>query len=328
MTFAPSTDFFNLASCASHSVHGDSFSASNFFDCIDYPDSSPHQNGLYYHPTTLQASGRLGDSGLKAELNNDQAFLGYQPTITVPPNSIYPTPAESPLDFFETPPTDSCSDFDKIFADLLAFDTTPAQTFSPEDSLNSVFGDLPLYDHADSLFPSVAQDALFPSLDNDASAQTRSTNSVTLSFEQLSALLQAAAESRLSSSPSLESLSQFETASPPPTSRSTSARLSKDAAARRRAPKYICPHPGCGKHFTRHFNLKSHLPLHDPQRPRPFGCTECPKSFFKQNDLARHTATTHGSENQCECSCGKRYSRIDALKRHLKSSGCPNPASP
>ncbi|KAI8915326.1 hypothetical protein DFJ77DRAFT_430361, partial [Powellomyces hirtus] len=84
---------------------------------------------------------------------------------------------------------------------------------------------------------------------------------------------------------------------------------------------YTCPHPGCGKHFTRHFNLKSHLPLHDPERPRLFDCNECGKSFFKQNDLARH-ANTHGGENQCECSCGKRYSRVDALKRHMKATGC------
>ncbi|KAJ3174379.1 hypothetical protein HDU88_000347 [Geranomyces variabilis] len=349
MTFAPLPNF-------------DSFA----FDCIDYSSdlASPTTTTLtsttpciendvhFYHHPSSPAQGGPPAPGLKPNIDtrhhhqnhhhdiNEYAFLGYHNPndISVHPNSIYPTPAESPLDYFETPNNEPCSDFDSIFADLLAFDTQPAQPFKDEP-LNSVFGDLPLFDPADSLFPTVPQAALFPDLDNGFAAPKPAATSVTLSFEQLSALLQAAAESggpsasaaaaaspTLSSSPAFDSEEESVASPPSPTLHSSvsSTTAKVKGSSRRRLAKYTCPHPGCGKQFTRHFNLKSHLPLHDPARPRLYDCKECSKSFFKQNDLARH-ANTHTAENQCECSCGKRYSRVDALKRHVKSTGCPNP---
>ncbi|KAJ3183793.1 hypothetical protein HDU87_005909 [Geranomyces variabilis] len=361
MTFAPLPNF-------------DSFA----FDCIDYSSdhlaSSPTttttlttppcvENDVHFyhhHPSSPAHGGPPPAPGLKPNNIhhydiNEYALLGYNPhdniSVLPPPptHSIYPTPAESPLDYFETPNNEPCSDFDAIFADLLAFDTKPAPQPFKDEPLTSVFGDLPLFDPADSLFPTVPQAALFPDLDNNgfaaaaAAAPKPAATSVTLSLEQLSALLQAAAESGGPSasasvsaaapaaaaavSPTLSSSSAFddsqEESAASPLSPDTTPKV-RGSSSRRRLAKYTCPHPGCGKQFTRHFNLKSHLPLHDPARPRLYDCKECNKSFFKQNDLARH-ANTHTAENQCECSCGKRYSRVDALKRHVKSTGCPNP---
>ncbi|KAJ3003763.1 hypothetical protein HKX48_001580, partial [Thoreauomyces humboldtii] len=238
--------------------------------------------------------------------------------------------------------------------------TTPNTTLaaSPQpdhlngDSFDSLFGDLPFYDvdayPIDSnlvLFPDLADLApldavnpvdsslsLFPDLADLASLDTVSPDlvqtatdlptvdgSVTLSYSQLASLLAAAAEG--SKSNIAANGSDDGNTDAVLTTKKAPRRSIKDTSTRRGDQKFVCPHPGCGKEFTRYFNLKSHLPLHDPSRPRPFPCTACDKSFFKENDLIRHVHT-HTQENECECACGKRYSRVDALKRHVKRHGC------
>ncbi|KAJ3217054.1 hypothetical protein HDU67_008612, partial [Dinochytrium kinnereticum] len=49
---------------------------------------------------------------------------------------------------------------------------------------------------------------------------------------------------------------------------------------------YDCPFPGCGKSFTRRFNLRSHALVHSEQRP--FACGHCHLGFARSDALRRH----------------------------------------
>lgn len=93
---------------------------------------------------------------------------------------------------------------------------------------------------------------------------------------------------------------------------------------RKVSKKHVCEVDGCGREFTRFFNLKTHLLTHlGDARERPFQCLECGARFLRVHDLERHQAT-HGIKKGYICNgCGKGYSRIDALNRHIRgSAGC------
>ncbi|ORY30149.1 hypothetical protein BCR33DRAFT_666361 [Rhizoclosmatium globosum] len=96
-----------------------------------------------------------------------------------------------------------------------------------------------------------------------------------------------------------------------------------EQAPRRRPSKfYTCSFPNCGKQFTRAFNLKTHEQTHDVDRPRDFVCEEpgCGKTFVRIHDLSRH-AVAHDQSKWHFCgTCNRGFARIDALKRHEKST--------
>ncbi|KAJ3014317.1 hypothetical protein HKX48_005220 [Thoreauomyces humboldtii] len=314
------------------------FDSTTFADLLDahpspatplYFDSpATHDGFLYSYPDTpapdIDPLHLKTTSAPDTNTDNTADLFDFEYTNDI----AYPTPAESVLDNFSTSPdiAQPYPDFDSLFADL--YDCTastpdtlaaPIEHFDQTEhtSYESLFGDLPLYQNTDALYPDVPQSALFPVLPKH---EPVADSTVTLSYVQLAALLQAA------SNPTTISPSEVAPAPAKPIVRvSRPARRSiKDTSStkpRRKTQIYTCPHKDCGKEFTRHFNLKSHLPLHDPERPRPFSCHACEKSFFKQNDLARHEQT-HTGETERACSCGKRYSRVDALKRHVKQTGC------
>ncbi|KAI9197477.1 uncharacterized protein BJ171DRAFT_428056 [Polychytrium aggregatum] len=81
--------------------------------------------------------------------------------------------------------------------------------------------------------------------------------------------------------------------------------------------RYACDYEGCGRAFSRQFNLKAHKKTHEDCRDRPFECPICNQRFFRNHDLTRHsTVHTKVKEWKCE-SCDKEFTRKDALARHV-----------
>ncbi|KAL7421562.1 hypothetical protein Q5752_003331 [Cryptotrichosporon argae] len=94
------------------------------------------------------------------------------------------------------------------------------------------------------------------------------------------------------------------------------------ASRRTNSGVFVCPVPGCGSTFTRHFNLKGHLRSHNDERPYKCLYDGCPKAtigFARQHDCKRHMLL-HEGLRPFECGgCGKKFARLDALTRHHKS---------
>ncbi|THG92903.1 hypothetical protein EW145_g8540, partial [Phellinidium pouzarii] len=102
----------------------------------------------------------------------------------------------------------------------------------------------------------------------------------------------------------------------------TSATQAASASRRRNEAHFVCPVPGCGSTFTRRFNLRGHLRSHTEERPYVCEWPGCNKGFARQHDCKRHQAlhTSRSMSNVCH-GCGKTFSRLDALNRHLRSEG-------
>ncbi|KAJ6445010.1 hypothetical protein O9K51_03412 [Purpureocillium lavendulum] len=108
---------------------------------------------------------------------------------------------------------------------------------------------------------------------------------------------------------------------PSPASGSASASAS---STQKHPANLTCPL--CSKRFTRSYNLRSHLRTHNNERP--FECSVCGKAFARQHDRKRHERL-HLGEKQFICrgdlelgrqwGCGRAFSRVDGLARHLRS---------
>ncbi|KAI3629905.1 hypothetical protein MIR68_011340 [Amoeboaphelidium protococcarum] len=85
---------------------------------------------------------------------------------------------------------------------------------------------------------------------------------------------------------------------------------------------FICNWENCGKEFKKYYNLKSHLKIHTGERPFACDFDGCSAAFTRRHDLNRHRKT-HSGEREYQCSdCGRKFSRQDALTRHLNGSTC------
>ncbi|KAH9053647.1 hypothetical protein EDB87DRAFT_1569144 [Lactarius vividus] len=83
--------------------------------------------------------------------------------------------------------------------------------------------------------------------------------------------------------------------------------------------KFVCPIPGCGSTFTRHFNLKGHLRSHNDEKPFQCKWPGCGKGFQRQHDCKRHEQL-HSNHRPFTCDgCRKPFARLDALNRHCVS---------
>ncbi|KAK1688534.1 hypothetical protein BDP55DRAFT_47628 [Colletotrichum godetiae] len=95
---------------------------------------------------------------------------------------------------------------------------------------------------------------------------------------------------------------------------------------------YLCPLQGCGKGFIAGgerdaHQRRPHLEGHERvEMGHPFACVECSVEFKNKSKLEEHA--TEAQHKPFACSCGKDFSRLDVLNRHLDSMGTDMPKYP
>lgn len=98
----------------------------------------------------------------------------------------------------------------------------------------------------------------------------------------------------------------------------------------KRAKKFPCEVPECGKAFDRPARLQIHMRSHTNERP--YTCSEdgCDKTFLRAEHMKRHIQDKHRDERNYTCdyilrtneegtqiTCGKSYTTATKLKRHV-----------
>lgn len=105
-----------------------------------------------------------------------------------------------------------------------------------------------------------------------------------------------------------------------PANHVSAATQAASAARRKTDAVFACPVPGCGSTFTRKNNLDGHIRSHNNERPFVCPVPGCDKRFARRHDMNRHhDLHTNKKQHVCEL-CQRRFARLDALNRHLKTT--------
>ncbi|KAF9324238.1 hypothetical protein BGZ91_003074 [Linnemannia elongata] len=164
-----------------------------------------------------------------------------------------------------------------------------------------------------SLYSATASNSLFSSPLSWASSSTSRENSPRLSPRTMALHSSASASASSATSPS-------STTVPPTTTGPKRRKRVRPPTIKKpkkiRPTSFPCAEPGCGKVFTRAYNLTSHMKTHSSERPFP--CGACHLAFARRHDRERHIRL-HTGEKPYSCSiCGAGFMRNDALLRHQK----------
>ncbi|KXS09560.1 hypothetical protein M427DRAFT_140711 [Gonapodya prolifera JEL478] len=91
---------------------------------------------------------------------------------------------------------------------------------------------------------------------------------------------------------------------------------------------FVCPI--CHQQFTRKFNGKEHLKIHEPERQHTHICRWCNQGFYRSGDLNRHELTHTGIPSCRRCGCVRQgFVRPDRLHNHeRKCQGNRTPVAP
>lgn len=86
--------------------------------------------------------------------------------------------------------------------------------------------------------------------------------------------------------------------------------------------QYLCLYPGCGKHFKRRYNIRTHIQTHLEDRPYVCDYPGCDRAFVRNHDLIRHKKL-HLNKS-FNCPCGKKFADEELLKQHQSLMLCQN----
>ncbi|KAF9969172.1 hypothetical protein BGZ73_008596, partial [Actinomortierella ambigua] len=97
----------------------------------------------------------------------------------------------------------------------------------------------------------------------------------------------------------------------------------KSSRLKLKPASFVCQAEGCGKEFSRQYNLTSHMKTHSEERPFP--CGICHLAFARRHDRERHSRL-HTGYRPYKCRyCRSGFMRNDALHRHYRECTATNP---
>ncbi|KAF7935820.1 uncharacterized protein EAE98_002040 [Botrytis deweyae] len=182
--------------------------------------------------------------------------------------------------------------------------TAPPQNIQSSDhsSINQYIGEKPVLDGSGSTGPELAIQY--------AETQMQTANSTLKAPFDTQPLCSAPQEISLQTTSGSETVPSF-------------------TKARKKGDPHRCN--VCSKTFTRGTTLREHARSHTNEKP--YKCSTCRKGFSRRKDCRRHELLhTNAKEFQCggrfrdeRYGCGRRFTRMDALKAHwnsLRGSEC------
>ncbi|KAI9204367.1 uncharacterized protein BJ171DRAFT_581948 [Polychytrium aggregatum] len=312
---------------------------SAFFDFLLYDTTTASASALPPAPAAPVTSPEIDYAVLNELLCETPTFFS-QGDLT-PPVLGHPLP--TPIAAFEDPcvtPASLFSSATPLVFDCMTIPFTPASSppcsssLSLDALLTPVNPPAKLFPELNTLMdspmntpvtsPPSAFPLSIPAIPVDLNSDPHSVN-VILPMDKLLALLDTATRNNNSNNNNLLAcMSMPATPYSPPVAAPlpTFQVVSAPASPPTRHAKYTCTHDGCGKSFTRRFNLETHVKTHDLNRPRPFRCELCSQSFVRPHDLERHYSC-HRKQKEFSCQhCTRQFTRSDALRRHLDKQTC------